>query len=80
MSTESKIQEKLIYRSEILEIAGVSYPTLWEWMRKGKFPRSIEVGGGVAWRQSEIVEWLANLPTRRLKGDDADSSSSKVTS
>ena len=80
MGAESKIQEKLIYRSEILEITGVSYPTLWEWMRNGKFPRSIEVGGGVAWRQSEIEEWLANLPRRRLKGDAADSSSPNVPS
>ena len=76
MGTESKITEKLIYRSEVLEITGFSYPTLWEWMRKGTFPRSIEVGGGVAWWQSEFEEWLANLPRRRLKGDAADSSSS----
>src|SRR5262245_42978768 len=29
----------LLSKREVLAIANVSYPTLWSWMRQGKFPR-----------------------------------------
>ena len=31
---------RLLSKPEVLKIADVSYPTLWEMMRSGKFPRS----------------------------------------
>jgi predicted DNA-binding transcriptional regulator AlpA len=68
---------RLMSKPEVLAIVGVSYPTLWEWMRKGRFPRARVLGGfptkdgKSAWLSSEIDEWLAGLPVRRLKGDEA---------
>jgi predicted DNA-binding transcriptional regulator AlpA len=38
-------------------------------MRAGTFPRSRVVGGKSMWLLSEIEEWMAALPVRRLKGD-----------
>lgn len=61
--------DKLIYKGELLERIGVSYPTIWSLMRKGEFPRARVVGGKSAWLSSEIDEWIARLPRRRLKGD-----------
>jgi predicted DNA-binding transcriptional regulator AlpA len=61
----------LLSRHEILGVVGCSYPTLWAWMRAGKFPRSRIVGGKSMWLSTEIAEWLANLPVRPLKGDVA---------
>jgi predicted DNA-binding transcriptional regulator AlpA len=61
----------LLNRHEILAVVGCSYPTLWAWMRAGKFPRSRVVGGKSMWLSTEIDEWLANLPVRTLKGDAA---------
>jgi predicted DNA-binding transcriptional regulator AlpA len=61
----------LLNRHEVLALAGCSYPTLWAWMRAGKFPRSRIVGGKSMWLSTEIDEWLANLPVRPLKGDAA---------
>jgi prophage regulatory protein len=62
---------QLLTRHEVVAVTGVTYPTLWDWMRKGKFPRSRIVGGKSAWLASEVEAWLAALPVRPLKGDDA---------
>jgi predicted DNA-binding transcriptional regulator AlpA len=60
---------RLLNKHEILTIVGVTYPTVWKMMRDGRFPRSRVVGGKSVWRSDEVDEWLANLPTRTLKGD-----------
>jgi predicted DNA-binding transcriptional regulator AlpA len=53
---------RLLTKPEVLLIAGgVSYPTLWSWMRAGAFPRSRIVGGKSMWRSDEVQAWLATL-------------------
>ncbi|MFZ2075130.1 MAG: AlpA family phage regulatory protein [Xanthobacteraceae bacterium] len=59
----------LLTKPEVLAVAGVTFPTIWAWMRDGKFPRSRIVGGRSMWRSDEIDKWLAGLPVRPLKGD-----------
>lgn len=60
---------RLIPKSEMLDRVGVSYPTVWRWMRDGSFPRGVAVGTRTFWRSDEIDAWIAALPLRRLKGD-----------
>jgi predicted DNA-binding transcriptional regulator AlpA len=67
---------RLLDKNEILAITGVSYPTIWLWMRQGKFPRSRVIGGDGGkssnksiWRSDEVEAWIAALPVRALKGD-----------
>jgi predicted DNA-binding transcriptional regulator AlpA len=63
---------RLLDKAEILAITGVTFPTIWAWMRAGKFPRSYVIGGGSSksvWRSDQIDAWIAGLPVRRLKGD-----------
>jgi predicted DNA-binding transcriptional regulator AlpA len=62
---------QLLMKHEVVAVTGVTYPTIWAWMRAGTFPRSREVGGKSAWLASEVEAWLANLPLRKLKGDEA---------
>jgi prophage regulatory protein len=64
-------QLRLISKPKVLKIVGCSYPTLWAWMRAGKFPRSRVVGGRSMWLSTEVEAWLAELPIRPLKGDAA---------
>lgn len=66
--------QRLLFRADILAMTGFSYATLWNWMRDGKFPRSRVAGKGykTVWLASEVEEWMAGLPTRPLKGDDAE--------
>jgi predicted DNA-binding transcriptional regulator AlpA len=60
---------RLMSKAEVLAITGVSYPTIWSWMRDQKFPRSRVAGGLVKWRSDEIEKWLVELPVRTLKGE-----------
>jgi predicted DNA-binding transcriptional regulator AlpA len=62
---------RLLDRHEVCAIVGVSYVTLWNWMREGRFPRSRVAGGKVKWLESEINDWVNSLPLSQLKGDEA---------
>jgi predicted DNA-binding transcriptional regulator AlpA len=66
---ERRSLDRLIFRSELIDIVGVSYVTVWSWMRAGTFPRGRDIGGRTAWIESEIADWIASRPIRRLKGD-----------
>jgi prophage regulatory protein len=63
---------RLILKPEVLDRTGVTYPTIWQWMREGKFPRSRELGGKSAWVESEVTRWILSRPIRRLKGDNTE--------
>ena len=63
---------RLIYKPELLALVGVSYGSIFSWMRRGKFPLAREIGPGgrstrIAWIESEIMAWLAARPPRRIK-------------
>lgn len=59
----------LLTKRDVLAITSVTFPTIWMWMRAGKFPRARVVGGRSMWLSTEIEAWLAQLPVRTLKGD-----------
>ena len=61
---------RLLTKREVLDITGVSYVSLWTWMREGKFPRARTVVGRSMWFSTEVEDWLNHLPVRKLKGDD----------
>lgn len=53
---------RLIRKSEILKITGLSYSTIWRLEKAGQFPKRRKVGSySVAWLESEIKEWIASL-------------------
>jgi predicted DNA-binding transcriptional regulator AlpA len=62
---------RLLNRHEVCAITGMSYPTLWAWMRSGRFPRSRTTGGKgkVMWLSTEVEAWVNALPKSVLKGD-----------
>ena len=65
---------RLLSKLEVIQLIGVSAPTLWQWMREGKFPRSVRLQpndkyGKCAWHQEEIEEWIKNRPRTVLLGD-----------
>src|SRR5271166_4027039 len=70
--------DRLIFRGELIDVVGVSYVTVWSWMRAGTFPRGRDIGGRTAWIESEVAAWIASRPIRRLsspltKSGSADS-------
>jgi len=48
-------------------VGGVSGVCLWRWMRDGKFPVALEVGGRCAWLESDIDAWMLSRPLRSYK-------------
>ena len=70
-AVKPRLADRLLSKVEVLAIANCSYPTLWDWMCKGKFPRSRIVAGRSMWLSDEVDRWLAGLPVRPLKGDSA---------
>ncbi|MCW5686553.1 MAG: AlpA family phage regulatory protein [Pseudolabrys sp.] len=59
--------DRLLSRKEICAFLGVSYTTVWSWMRAGKFPRSIDLNGIPKWRESDVRRAVDACPERRLK-------------
>jgi predicted DNA-binding transcriptional regulator AlpA len=60
---------RLLSKRQVLDRVGVTYVTLWNWMRAGTFPRARVMVGKSCWIESEVDAWAAALPERRLKGD-----------
>jgi prophage regulatory protein len=57
-------QERLIGEPECREITDLSRAQRWRLERDGRFPRRLRLGPHtVRWRLSEILAWIANLPT-----------------
>ena len=71
MSNSPESSERLLDKAQICKITNVTYPTVWAWMRAGKFPRARIVGGKSMWLSTEVDAWLTALPVRKLKGDPA---------
>lgn len=56
---------RLLQKAEVTEMVGVSYPTIWRWMRDGKFPRPVEMGERSMWIMDEVQDWMLSLPRRQ---------------
>lgn len=55
---------KLLRPNEVASLLQVHRTTLWRWIQKGTFPKPIKIGShAVAFRQSEVEDWLASRPT-----------------
>ena len=54
---------KLLRRPEVESITGLSRASIYARMKDGKFPLPVRLGpNSVAWRASDIDEWIAALP------------------
>jgi predicted DNA-binding transcriptional regulator AlpA len=56
----------------VCDRVGRTFVTLWTWMQNRKFPRARDVHGRPMWLESEINEFIAALPVKRIKGDADD--------
>ena len=57
--------ERLLRRPEVEGRTGLSRSTLYDWMKRGEFPQPVKLGARiVAWRESDVTEWLESRETR----------------
>jgi prophage regulatory protein len=55
-------------KAQVLKKIPITGPTLWDWVRKGKFPKPRFLANNkVVWLQSEIDEWMQSRPVPRYK-------------
>ena len=53
-------QTTLLSKARVIEITSLSHTTIWRMMKNGTFPKSVKASmGRVAWRKSDIDNWLA---------------------
>jgi prophage regulatory protein len=59
---------RVLRRKQLLDLLGISSTTLWDWVRTGKFPAPIDIGGGNTklWLEEEIAAHL------RAKAEERD--------
>ena len=61
-------RDRLIKLRAVLEITGISKSSLYRKVSAGTFPPPVRQGlRAVAWRESEVLAWIAGLPTRTQK-------------
>ncbi|MEW9922089.1 helix-turn-helix transcriptional regulator [Marimonas sp. MJW-29] len=55
----------LLRRPDVEARTGLSRSTLYEWMKRGDFPQPVKLGTRlVAWRESDITDWVESRETR----------------
>ena len=65
---------KFLSRKQVCTIVGVTYPSLWTWVRAGHFPpgRKLGIGEGnrnkIVWVESEVIHWMETRPVQLPKG------------
>lgn len=70
-ATSDRSPPRLIDKPELLRRVPVTFPTIWRWMREGRFPRSRNIGGKSCWVEQEITSWITSRPIVALKSSDS---------
>jgi len=68
---ESSPLRTLINKRKLLQTIPLSYPAIWNRMRRGEFPMSVKLDDDgrsrTFWYLDEVVEWINNRPRSKLK-------------
>jgi len=58
----------LLSKAQVLQKVPITGPTLWNWVRQGKFPRPRAISPNkTCWVQGEVDAWIRAQPTRNYK-------------
>jgi prophage regulatory protein len=69
-NTEAAAEPALVFLSkkEVLRKIPITAPTLWSWVRQGRFPKPRSLGPNkTCWVASEIDAWMQAQPVRTYK-------------
>jgi prophage regulatory protein len=63
------MNERILRRPEVERRTGLSRSCLYDWVRRGEFPRPVALGTRmVGWRESDIEAWMAARETKGAGG------------
>jgi prophage regulatory protein len=54
-------------KAQVLKKIPVTAPTLWAWVRQGKFPRPRAIFNKTVWVAAEVDAWMQARPHRQYK-------------
>jgi prophage regulatory protein len=54
-------------KAQVLQKIPVTAPTLWTWVRQGKFPRPRAIFNKTVWVAAEVEAWMEARPQRQYK-------------
>ena len=61
-------EECFLSRKQLCAMVGLSYPSIWELIRRGAFPPARRISRArVAWLRSEIIAWMKSRPVQSYK-------------
>jgi prophage regulatory protein len=61
--TQSSLAQALLTEGELREIDGLSRGLRRKLIAQGRYPKAVQVGDRrIAWRVSDVDQWLATLP------------------
>jgi predicted DNA-binding transcriptional regulator AlpA len=69
MADTNKPPLRLLSKQEVCDRVHRSYPSIWQLMSRGRFPRAREQGDRPYWFEHEIDAYLEALPVRPIKGE-----------
>lgn len=59
-------RQRIIRKPELLNMIGLSDPTVWRMEKDGNFPKRLRLGGNsCGWLLSEVTGWLAERAAAR---------------
>ena len=60
---------KLLRLPAVEELTGAKESRLYNWVKAGTFPAPVRLAGAraVAWRESDIAQWIAERPTATMQ-------------
>ena len=57
--------ERILRRPDVEARTGLSRSTIYEWVKRGKFPQPVALGARlVGWRESDIEAWMATRESK----------------
>ena len=66
--------DRVLRKPEVLNLTGVSHPTIWRWEKDGLFPKRIALGpNSCGWLESEVQKWLDDKAKERTPAATHDS-------
>jgi prophage regulatory protein len=55
-------------KAQVLKKVPVTAPTLWSWVRQGKFPKPRDISPNkTVWIEAEVDAWIRTQPVRSYK-------------
>jgi prophage regulatory protein len=63
---ETTTTSRIIRKPELLNMLGISDPTVYRWERAGKFPKRLRLGGNsCGWLEEEVNNWIEERAAAR---------------